>query len=220
MNISYCAISHWYRQNWKLLIAAEIFFLGCTALYLLVAPRIFEADFAIRVPKVQIESASNGLPTSQWNLLISGIDMMRSLQNPLDYPKELVEQCMGEDSNANRKKWVNSNQMHLMNNGDVIHFSVRIEGRKRTTDCAYALEGFVIEILNKIYNEALAKGSSTDSGGVQRKVIQLEPPLVVAAIRISDGPIRPDIFKTWIAALIGGIFLGIFSAFLRNKYRA
>ena len=59
MNISYRDITSWYSSNWKMLILIELVCVLATTVYLVLTPRIYEADFSIQMPKVQKISTTN-----------------------------------------------------------------------------------------------------------------------------------------------------------------
>jgi hypothetical protein len=122
---------------------------------------------------------------------------------------------MGEDSNANRRKFVNSSQISLLNNADVLNFSLRIEGRESVIRCANLLQTRVLDDLNGAFDIQLLKDKSSPS-----PALSYEKPIVLAAIRESDTYIQPRINKVISAALIAGIFLALLAVSLRAKYRA
>lgn len=215
MNISYRSSINWLTQNWKALVLAEIVCLLLAGVYFATAPKIYEANFAMRVPKVQ-----KPLPTdpskSQWQLLISGLDYMRGMQNPVGYSPEFIKSCYGEDSNAKRKEFVNTTQIGLLNNGDTVQFSLRQEGKDQVTHCAHMLLAVVTSDLNGIFNRRM---SEINAAGVNPAIV-FEPPMMVQPIRVSDSYIRPKLEKVLLTAILVGFFMAIFGVSLRNKYRA
>lgn len=215
MIISYRLVISWIEQNWKTLVASELLCLALTATYLFFTPRIYEADFAIRLPKMQVVSAND--PSKQeWKLMISSLDFMRSLQNPLTYSNVFIQDCMGEDSNANRKKFINSTQFGLLSHGDVIHFSIKVEGRENVIRCANLLTAWVLDDLSGIYEAQVQKNAKQ----TLVTVIAYEKAVPADSMRISDTFIKPQIDKSIYAAFIVGFFLAIFAVSLRAKYRA
>jgi hypothetical protein len=215
MIISYHLVVSWIKQNWKTLVVSEALCLALAATYLFAAPRIYEANFAIRLPKMQVVSA-NDSSKQEWKLMISSLDFMRSLQNPLTYSNVFIQDCMGEDSNANRKKFINSTQFGLLSNGDVIHFSIKVEGRENVIRCATLLKAWVLDDLSGIYETQVQKNTNSSLSAV----IAYEKAVPTDSMRISDSYIKPQIDKSVYAALIAGLFLAIFAVSLKAKYRA
>lgn len=215
MNISYRSLIDWLKQNWKVLVLTEIACLLLAGLYFASAPKIYEADFAMRVPKVQKPLPADP-SKSQWQLLISGLDYMRGMQNPVGYSPEFIKSCYGEDSNAKRKEFINTTQMGLLNNGDTVQFALRQEGRDQVMHCAHMLLAVVTSDLNAIFNRRM---SEINAAGVNPAII-FEPPTMVQPIRVSDSYIRPKLEKVLLSAILAGLFLPIFGVSLRNKYRA
>ena len=195
-------------------MACEILCLLIASVYLTLAPRIYEANFSVRLPKMQITNPADPL-RQDWKLMLSGLEYMRGMQNPMTFSNAFIQDCMGEDSNTNRRKFVNSSQISLLNNADVLNFSLRIEGRENVIRCANLLQTRVLDDLNGAYDTQLLKDKSSPS-----PALAYEKPIVSAAIRESDGFIQPRINKVISAALIAGIFLALFAVSLRAKYRA
>lgn len=188
------------------------FFLA--GLYLAFAPRIYEANFSVRLPKVQVV---NPLDASkmQWKLMLSGLDYMRSMQDPMNYPNAFIKDCLGEDSNTNRRKFINSLQIGLLNHADVIQFSLKIAGRENAVRCIKMLQARVLDDLDGVFNSQLSKINEN-----QNPTFSSEKPALLAAIRESDSFVQPQVNKILIAAAIVGIFMAVFIARLKAKYRA
>jgi hypothetical protein len=123
---------------------------------------------------------------------------------------------MGEDSNANRKKMINATQFGLLSHGDVIHFSIKVEGRENVIRCANLLQAWVLDDLSGVY-EAQVKKNAQQTFSV---AIAYEKAVPADSMRISDSFIKPQIDKSFYVALIAGFFLAIFVVSLRAKYRA
>lgn len=214
MKISYYSVTSWLGRNWRVLLASEVLCLILASIYLSIAPRIYEANFSVRLPKMQITSAKD--PSKlEWKLMLSGLEFMRGLQNPLTFSNAFIQDCLGEDSNANRKRFVNSTRISLLNHADVIHFSLRIEGRENVIHCANLLQARVLDDLNGIYETQLKKSKENPS-----TVIAFEKASPTDSLRISDSYMQPQVSKTIYAALIIGIFMTIFAVGLKAKYRA
>jgi len=214
MNISYQAVIDWFRSNFKLLILLEVICAIAAAIYFLLAPRIYEANFAISLPKVLVSQDAN---TNQpkHRLLISPQEFIRPTQDPMAYSDEFIKKCMGQDSNENRKKLINALQLGVKQQGDIIAFTLRLEGAERAANCANLLLLQSFESLTVNQDRYLQANPSiaNDPEGFIR-------PAVVQAIRMSDSYIKPDLGRLMMTAILAGIFLTIFISILRKKYRA
>ena len=214
MKISYPLVIAWLTRNWKVLVVSEVICLLLASIYLALAPRVYEANFSVRLPKMQVTSPMDPARL-EWKLMLSGLEYMRGMQNPMTFSTDLIHKCMGEDSNTNRRKFINSTQISLLSNADVLNFSLRIEGRENVIRCSNLLQARVLDDLNGAYDIQLLKDKSSLSSA-----IAYEKPSLSAAIRESDTYIQPQISKILYAAMIIGIFLAIFTTSLRAKYRA
>lgn len=214
MRISYHSVTFWLSRNWKVLVASELLCLALAGVYVGLAPRIYEANFSVRLPKMQMVSPLDSSKL-EWRLMLSGLEFMRGMQNPLTFSNAFIQECLGEDSNANRRKFINSTQIGLLNHADVIRFSLRIEGRENVIRCANLLQARVLEDLNGVYETQMLKNKENAN-----TVIVYEKASPTDSLRVSDSYIQPQIAKVIYAALIIGIFMAIFSVSLRAKYRA
>ena len=214
MNISYRAVIDWFRGNFKLLILLEVVCVISATVYFLLAPRIYEANFAISLPKVLASSDANaGQPKHR--LLMSPQEFIRPTQDPMAYSDEFIKNCMGQDSNENRKKFINALQLGVKQQGDVIAFTLRLEGTERSANCANLLLLRSFEYLTVNQDRYLQANPSVanDSSSFIR-------PAVVQSMRMSDSYIKPDLSRLMMTAILAGIFLTICISMLRKKYRA
>lgn len=212
MNISYRAVSEWFRDNLKLLVILEIACLLVSGIYFLMAPRIYEANFSISLPKVAVLPESN---PPKLRLLISPQEFIRPTQDPMAYSAEFMKSCMGEDTNANRKKLINGLQLGVKQQGDVIAFTLRLEGAERPEKCAALMlqRSFDYLTVNQDIFLKTQKNGGDESATYAR-------PALVQTIRMSDSYIKPDLSRILIAAALAGIFLTVFLSLMRKKYRA
>ena len=217
MIINYQNLRNWVLGSWRGFLVIEILCMGLGFTYFFFAPKIYEADFAVRLPKVQVVSEASPKKI-EWNTAISGLDYLRSMQNPLGYSQEFMQDCMGADTNQNRKDWVNALQIGLKNRGDIIQFSIRLEGEKRVLFCAKQFQIVVMQDLNGYYEGALIKAKIENEEA--KKNLQFEKASVVEDIRLSDGFVRPNLKKILISSTLLGIFLTIFFSALQKKYRS
>ena len=212
MNISYSAVNEWFKTNVKLLVALEFACLLMAGLYFLMAPRIYEASFSISLPKVLASPETN---SPKMRLLISPQEFIRPTQDPMAYSAAFVKDCMGEDSNANRKKMINGLQLGVKQQGDVIAFTLRLEGSERPAKCAALMMQRAFDDLTA--NQDLYLKSKT-AGTIDAATFAR--PALVQSIRLSDSYIKPDLSRIFISALLAGVFLTIFISLMRKKYRA
>ena len=214
MNISYPAVMDWFRSNFKLLILLEAVCIMTAGVYFLLAPRIYEANFAVSLPKVL---ASPGANTNQpkHRLLMSPQEFIRPTQDPMIYSDEFIKNCMGQDSNENRKKLINALQLGVKQQGDVIAFTLRLEGAERSANCANLMLTRSFDDLTVNQDRYLKANPS-----IANDPTNFIKPALVQSIRISDSYIKPDLSRLLAMAIIAGIFLSIAISILRKKYRA
>jgi len=181
-------------------------------IWFLLAPRIYEANFSISLPKV---STGSQVDSSRLRLLISPQEFIRPTQDPMSYSSDFVRGCMGTDSNANRKKMINSLQLGVKQRGDVIAFTLRLEGAEAVEKCANLFLLRAIDQLTAIQDIYL---KALPDGGLN--LADVGKPALVQTIRLSDTYIAPDLKRFLMLAVIAGFVMTIFFSVLRNKYRA
>ena len=214
MNMSYRAVLDWFKHNFKLLILLEIVSILMALAYFMLAPRIYEANFSLSLPKVSA-SADATVNQPKYRLLISPQEFIRPTQDPMAYADEFIKNCMGQDSNENRKKFINALQLAVKQQGDVIAFTLRLEGAERAANCANLLLLRSFEYLT--VNQDRYLQANTPVANDANSFIR---PAVVQSIRMSDSYIKPDLSRLLSMAILSGLFLSIFIAILREKYRA
>ena len=212
MNISYRAVCEWFKGNLKLLVILEIACLSIAAIYFLMAPRIYEANFSISLPKVSATPETN---PPKLRLMISPQEFIRPTQDPMAYSEEFVKACMGEDSNVNRKKMINGLQLGVKQQGDVIAFTLRLEGSERPAKCAALMMQRAFDDLTRS-QDLFLKGRAPG---------EIDPatyarPALVQAIRMSDSYVKPDLYRILTSGFLAGVFLTVFISLMRKKYRA
>jgi len=214
MNISYQAVMDWLKSNFKILVILEIACLLIASVYFVVSPRIYEANFSIVLPKVPA-ATSNDSHAPKMRLMISPQEFIRPAQDPMSYPEAFIKDCMGEDTNANRKKLINALQLGVKQQGDVIAFTLRLEGNQRTSTCANL---WLIKVLNDL---TLTQDNYLKSAGLDpANTINVAKPSLLQHIRMSDSYIKPDLYKLMISAILVGIFLSFLVFIMRKRYSA
>lgn len=204
----------WLKSNFKILLILEIACLLIAAVYFVLSPRIYEANFSIVLPKVPT-AVSSDPKAPKMRLLISPQDFMRPAQDPMTYPEAFIKECMGEDTNANRKKLINALQLGVKQQGDVIAFTLRLAGNQRTSTCANL---WLIKVLNDltITQENYLKAAGLDPAST----INVAKPGLLQHIRMSDSYVKPDLYKLMPSAVLAGIFLSFFVSIMRKRYSA
>jgi len=214
MKICYQDVIDWFSTNFKILIILEVVCLLAAGGYFALAPRIYEANFSISLPKVPAPiSAAPGAP--KLRTLISPQEFIRPTQDPMAYSAQFIEQCMGQDTNGNRKKLINALQLGVKQQGDVIAFTLRLEGSQKLLNCANVLMNKVLQDLSITQDNYLKSIvlAETDRQNVA-------PPTLVQAVRMSDSYVKPDLTRLLTIAFLAGIFLAILISAMRKKYRA
>jgi uncharacterized protein involved in exopolysaccharide biosynthesis len=131
------------------------------------------------------------------------------------YSAQFIEQCMGQDTDANRKKFINALQLGVKQQGDVIAFILRLEGDQKVLNCANVLMAKVLQDLS-LAQENYLKSITLAEPDKQN----VAPPTMVQVVRISDSYVKPDLIRLLTIGALAGIFLAIFISVLRKKYRA
>jgi hypothetical protein len=212
MNISYREVCEWFKGNLKLLVILEIVCFLVAGIYFLMAPRIYEANFSISLPKVSVTPET--IPP-KLRLMMSPQEFIRPTQDPMAYSEEFVKACMGEDSNANRKKMISGLQLGVKQQGDVIAFTLRLEGEERPAKCAALMMQRAFDDLTAsqdLYLKARTAGAIDPATYVK--------PALVQSIRMSDSYVKPDLYRILTSGFLVGIFLTVFISLMRKKYRA
>jgi len=214
MKISYQEVINWFKGNLKTLVILEVACLLVATIYFLTAPRIYEANFSIALPKVPA-AVSNNPNAPQIRLMMSPQEFIRPTQNPMGYSDEFIKNCMGEDTNANRKKFISSLQLGVKQQGDVIAFTLRLEGNERSGACANLL-------LTKVLNDlSVTQGNYLKSAGIATsETANIAKPGIIQNVRMSDSYIKPDLIKVLTSAVLAGIFLTVFLSVMRKRYSA
>ncbi len=105
-------------------------------------------------------------------------------------------------------------QLGVKQNGDVIAFTLRLEGEGRTAHCANLL-------LSKVLNDLVrAQDGYLKSSGLDSSSDNYQKPSMIQSVRMSDSFIKPDLTKLLISASLLGIFVTIFISILRKRYCA
>ena len=219
MNISYQKVASWFKDNLKSLIVIELICLLIAGVYFLIAPRIYEAVFSISLPKVLSMPTVNVGP-GPLRLLISPQDFIRPTPNPMLSSPAFIQSCMGADTNATRKQLISALQLGVQQQGGVVAFTLRLEGRERVLVCARL---FLVKVLNDlttmqadhVKNSNLYEGKR-ESGNSQ----YLSVPQIVQEVRLSDSYITPNLVKLLTTALLAGISLTVVLAVMRRRYCA
>lgn len=214
MKIRYHDVTSWFCGNLKTLVALELICFLVAGIYFMVTPRVYEASFAISLPKVPALPSSN--PQAQkLKLLISPQEFIRPTQDPMGYTPDFIAQCMGEDTNANRKKLINALQLGVKQQGDVIAFTLRLDGKEQLYKCATLMMWVALENLKRAQEVYMAAQTITPE-----ERTHVAPAAMISAVRMSDSYVKPDLSKLLATAALAGVFLTVFLSALRKKYRA
>lgn len=214
MFISYQNVINWIKTNLRLLLLLEACSILMACLYFMIAPRIYEASFSVGLPKVPLSQAE-GAGVPKMRLLISPQEFIRPTQNPMSYSGEFIKNCMGEDTNANRKDFINALQLGVKQQGDVIAFTLRLKGSDQVIQCANSLlTNVLIELVN-----TQDKYLRSANIALEEKHLYVRPSEVLS-VRVSDSYVKPNLRRLLLMALVVAIFLTIFISLMKQKYRA
>jgi uncharacterized protein involved in exopolysaccharide biosynthesis len=214
MKICYQDVIDWFSSQFKMLIVLEVACLLAAGGYFALAPRIYEANFSIGLPKVPATiSTTSG--ASRLKTLISPQEFIRPTQDPMNYSTQFIEQCMGQDTDANRKKFINALRLGVKQQGDVIAFTLRLEGSQKLLNCANLMMNKFLQDLTIAQDNYLKSISLAES---DKK--NVAPPTMVQVVRISDSYVQPVLSRLLTIGALAGIFLAVFISVMRKKYRA
>jgi capsular polysaccharide biosynthesis protein len=219
MNINYQKVTSWFKDNLKSLIIIELICLLIAGVYFFITPRIYEAVFSISLPKVLSAPTVNAYP-GPLRLLISPQEFIRPTQNPMLYTPAFIQNCMGEDTNTNRKQLISALQLGVQQRGDVVAFTLRLEGRKKTQECAHLLLTKVLNDLTAMQANYVKSSTFYDGKRESGNGQYLSVPQIVQEVRLSDSFIKPNLVKLIATALLAGIGLTVVLAVMRKRYRA
>jgi hypothetical protein len=214
MKICYQDVIDWFSSQFKLLIALEAACLLAAGGYFALAPRIYEANFSIGLPKVPA-TISTTSSASRLKTLISPQEFIRPTQDPMNYSTQFIEQCMGQDTDANRKKFINALRLGVKQQGDVIAFTLRLEGSQKLLNCANLMMSKFLQDLTITQDNYLKSITLAES---DKK--NVTPPTMVQVVRISDSYVQPVLSRLLTIGALAGIFLAVFISVMRKKYRA
>lgn len=218
MKISYADVISWFRLNWQLLLISQVICAIGATVYLQFKPAIYEASFAIQMPMEErrIDSGGANVP---WVPVISALDFLRAWQNPLRHSKDLIVDCMGSDTNKNRKNLISATQIFIQKRGDTLGFTLRLAGRDQVKKCAETIELSVLTELNNIYEQRQISlfNEANATKLIPRKITKAE---IDSDIRLSDVAVEPNSSKTYGLAAVLALLLSLFGAALKEKYRA
>ena len=122
---------------------------------------------------------------------------------------------MGQDTDANRKKFINALQLGVKQQGDVIAFTLRLEGSQKLLNCANLMMSKVLQDLTITQDNYLKSITLAESDKQN-----ITPPVMVQIVRISDSYVKPDLSRLLTIGALAGILLTFFISVTRKKYRA
>jgi hypothetical protein len=212
MRISYQIIRDFWSQNKKILIVWQIIFLLFAGLYLVITPKKYEAYFHVRTAKI--------LVNDKWNALKWARYTRRDLMSPQSFKSELVQSCMGGDSNAIRRSLVNSMQIDVIDDsGGVLGIAVRLTGIERARECANLMAKSIVETSDEALAKRLVEDGFAAANSQKGKINNYEKPMITTRVQMSDTYVSPKPFHLLLAASLMALISTASFVILRKRYR-
>ena len=213
MRIDYLRFLNYILINIKTYIIFELVFLGISLSYFIATPKIYESYFELTATKIFNNKG-------YWQSITPGIDIKRGLQNPSEFSTYLISECMGEDSNSNRKLLVNALRIELIQGGERIGIALRLNGKDKTKKCANLILNTSItnlnETLNVVVNSLLINDDIQKTPELNVNFIQKAA--IAIPVRMSDSYVKPDLLKLLLLGVVTGLFAAFFYIQLKAKY--
>jgi hypothetical protein len=212
MRISYQIICDFWSQNKKILIIWQTFFLLFAGLYLVIAPKKYEAYFHVRTAKI--------LVNDKWSALKWARYTRRDLMSPQSLKAELVQSCMGGDGNAIRRSLVNAIQIDVIDDsGGTLGIAVRLTGIDRARECANLLANSIVETSGEALAKRLAEDGFAVANSQKGKINNYEKPMITSQVQMSDTYASPKPFHLLLATSLLALISSVSFVILRKRYR-
>ena len=213
MRISYQIVCDFWSQNKKLLIICQLASLLLAGVYLTLTPKTYEAYFQVRTAKI--------LVNEKWEALKWARYTRRNLMSPQAHNVNLVQACMGGDSNAIRRYLVGSMQIDIIDDsGGVLAIAVRLTGVEQAKKCAQMLAESIVEVSDAALTKRLSDEGFQAANTTKGKINNYEKPLITSQVQMSDSYVKPKWFHVCLSASLLGLVGAIAFAILRRRYRS
>ncbi len=213
MKISYSIICRFISQNkFQLILALAISLISSIA-YFYITPKIYEATFHVRTAKIQIDG--------RWNAIKWARYTRRDLMSPQWYSENIVNECMGSDSNKARRNLVNAIRIDIMDDsGGALAISVKLIGENHTKNCAYLIANTIINHSNGTLKQRLADDGYVNKNSLSGRINQYQEAAITSNVRMSDHYVEPQLPKLTALMSLFVFTLVLGYGVLKRRYRS
>lgn len=200
------------RQNYRTLLLFSVLGLLVGVVYSLLAPKMYEGFVYIALP--QTNQVADGGQVRDKIAVPSMLNARRILLNPGTITPGMLKACGMEDSNADRKKLVNSVYATDVDGGERnLLVRVRVPGKDLALKCVDGIAQELLSLANTIKNnyvqhhaeQSAVRLSSTDA-------------VIYRESRTSDSYVLPRPILTMIAGALLGCLFGLFLIWVRRLF--
>ena len=140
--------------------------------------------------------------------------------SPQAHNVNLVQACMGGDSNVIRRSLVGSMQIDIIDDsGGVLAIAVRLTGVEQAKKCAQMLAESIVEVSDAALTKRLSDEGFQAANTTKGKINNYEKPLITSQVQMSDSYVKPKWFHVCLSASLLGLVGAIAFAILRRRYR-
>lgn len=208
--VTFSHLTQALRQNYRTLVLFSALGLLLGVAYSLLAPKIYEGFVYIALPQA---NQVNGDGQVKDKIAVpSMLNARRILLNPGTITPGMFKACGMEDSNADRKKLVNSVYATDVDGGERnLLVRVRVPGKDLAQQCVDGVAQELLSVANTIKNNYVQHH-------VEQSAVRLSSvdAVIYRESRTSDHYVLPRPVLTMIAGTLIGCLLGLFLIWVRR----
>jgi uncharacterized protein involved in exopolysaccharide biosynthesis len=198
------------RQNYRTLVLFSALGLLLGVAYSLLAPKIYEGFVYIALP--QTNQVTGDGQVKDKIAVPSMLNARRILLNPGTITPGMLKACGMEDSNADRKKFVNSVYATDVDGGERnLLVRVRVPGKDLTRQCVDGVAQELLTVANAIKNNYVQHHA--EQSAVRLSSVDA---MIYRESRTSDHYVLPRPILMTIAGTLLGCLLGLFLIWARR----
>lgn len=200
------------RQNYRTLLLFSVLGLLVGVVYSLLAPKIYEGFVYIALP--QANQVADGGQVKDKIAVPSMLNARRILLNPSTITPGMLKACGMEDSNADRKKLVNSVYATDVDGGERnLLVRVRVPGKDLALQCVDGVAQELLSVANTV------KNNYVQHYAVQSAVrLSSVDAVIYRESRTSDSYVLPRPILTMTAGTLLGCLFGLFLIWVRRLF--
>lgn len=201
-----------FRQNYRTLVLFSALGLLLGVAYSLLAPKIYEGFVYIALP--QTNQVTDDGRVKDRIAVPSMLNARRILLNPGTITPGMLKACGMQDSNADRKKLVNSVYATDVDGGERnLLVRVRVPGKDLAQQCVDGVAQEILSVANAI------KNNYVQHHAVQSAVrLTSVDAMIYRTSRTSDNYVLPRPILTMVAGALLGSLFGLFVIWVRRLF--